>query len=98
MDIRFEWDPDKAASNLKKHGISFDLAIRAFGDPFAFTAQDRVEGGEYRWQTIGMVEGWLLLVVAHSYPDSADGIEIVRIISARRAMRHERKRYEQEAH
>jgi uncharacterized DUF497 family protein len=45
MNIRFEWDPDKAASNLTKHGITFELAIRAFGDPFAFTAQDRIEGG-----------------------------------------------------
>jgi uncharacterized DUF497 family protein len=45
-----------------------------------------------------MVEGWLLLVVAHTYPDSADGAEVIRIVSARRATRHERKRYEQEAH
>lgn len=97
MNIWFEWDPDKAASNLKKHGVSFDTAIRAFPDPFAVTAQDRIEAGEYRWQTIDMAEGWLLLVVAHTIRDDDGGAEIIRIVSARRAERHERRRYEQEA-
>ena len=59
------------------------------------TQQDRVEGGEYRWQTLGMVEGHLLLLVAHTVRDDADGIELIRIISARRAEPKERKRYEQ---
>jgi uncharacterized DUF497 family protein len=48
MGFRFEWDPAKAASNLRKHGVSFDTAMRAFADPFAFTEQDRIEGGEQR--------------------------------------------------
>jgi uncharacterized DUF497 family protein len=97
MDIRFEWDPEKAASNLQKHGISFQVAIRAFADPFALMAQDRIETGEYRWQTIGIVEGWLLLVVAHTFRDDENGSEVIRIISARRADRQERRLYEQEA-
>ena len=59
------------------------------------TQQDRIEGGEYRWQTLGMVEGHLLLLVAHTVRDDADGIELIRIISARRAEPKERKRYEQ---
>jgi uncharacterized protein len=48
MGFRFEWDPAKAASNLRKHGVSFDTAMRSFADPFAFTEQDRIEGGEQR--------------------------------------------------
>jgi uncharacterized DUF497 family protein len=95
MAVRFEWDPDKANSNLLKHGVSFELAIRVFADPFAVTGQDRIEGGEYRWQTFGMVEGVVLLMVAHADRED-DGIPVVRIISARKATRNERRRYEQD--
>tara|TARA_R110000868_G_scaffold345011_1_gene606098 strand:- start:1376 stop:1672 length:297 start_codon:yes stop_codon:yes gene_type:complete len=97
MDFRFEWDAAKAASNFAKHRISFDLAMHAFADPFAFVRQDRIEGGEYRWQTIGMVDGRLLVLVAHTIRDESDGSEVIRIISARRATAQERKRYEQES-
>ncbi len=81
MDVRFGWDSAKAVSNLAKHGIGFELAMHAFADPLALTAQDRIEGGEYRWQTLGIVEGWLLLLVAHTIRDERDGSETVRIIS-----------------
>ena len=94
MIVRFEWDADKAASNLRKHGVSFQTALRAFADPLALMEQDRVEGGELRWRTVGLVEGWLLLVVAHPVGDEVDG-EVIRIISARRAEPRERRRYEQ---
>ena len=95
MSMYFEWDAAKAASNLNKHGVGFELACLAFADPFALMAQDRVEGGEYRWQTLGLVEGCLLLLVAHTVRDD-DGIEIIRIVSARKATRKERERYEHE--
>ena len=95
MRICFEWDAAKAVANLRKHGVSFDLASLAFADPFALIAQDRFEGGEYRWQTLGLVEGCLLLLVAHTVTD-ADGTEVVRIISARKATRKERQRYDHE--
>ena len=94
MIVRFEWDADKAASNLRKHGVSFQTALRAFADPLALMEQDRVEGEERRWRTVGLVEGWLLLVVAHTVWDEVDG-EVIRIISARRAQPRERRRYEQ---
>jgi len=94
MVVRFEWDADKAASNLRKHGVSFQTALRAFADPLALMEQDRVEAGERRWRTVGLVEGWLLLVVAHTVWDEVDG-EVIRIISARRAQPRERRRYEQ---
>lgn len=95
MKTRFEWDPAKAESNLRKHHVSFETATRVFADPFAVVKQDRIENGEHRWQTLGIVEGYLLLLVAHTIRDDEDGTELIRIISARRAEPKERKRYEQ---
>ena len=95
MKTRFEWDPTKAASNFRKHGVSFQTAARVFADPYALVEQDRVENGEERWQTIGVVEGVLMLMVAHTVREQ-DDIEVIRVISARHANRRERRRYEEE--
>ncbi len=95
MDRYFEWDIKKADSNFRKHGIRFEEAARAFDDPFAISEQDRIENGEPRWQTLGMVCGCLLLLVTHTVRLEDEGIEVVRIISARRVDRNERRRYEQ---
>lgn len=46
MRLRFEWDRAKAAGNLRKHRVSFEIAVRVFSDPLALIEQDRVEGGE----------------------------------------------------
>lgn len=97
-NIRFEWDDTKNRSNQRKHGVSFEIATRVFADPFALTEQDRIEGGEVRWQTIGTVDGFTLLVVAHTIRDQDEAgrpIEVIRIISARPAIRKERRRYEE---
>lgn len=93
-ELRFEWDSEKARSNLRKHGVSFETAVRVFSDPFALVEQDRVDDGEYRWQTTGVVDGAFVLLVAHADREE-DGIEVIRIISARRATPVERKRYAQ---
>jgi uncharacterized DUF497 family protein len=95
MKIRFEWDDDKAARNLVKHRVSFETAVRAFADPCQLTEQDRFENGEYRWRTIGMVDGQLVLFVAHTVGEE-DGMEVIRIISARKADPKERKRYDEQ--
>ena len=97
--IRFEWDETKSLSNRRKHGVSFEDACQVFRDPWCVSAQDRIEGGEQRWQTLGMVEGLLLLTVAHTVREELDDgtlFEVIRIISARRATRKERRRYEDE--
>jgi uncharacterized protein len=94
MVIKFTWDKTKAIRNLQKHRVSFETAIRAFADPFALVEQDRIEDGEYRWQTLGMVDSYLLLLVAHTV-DEEDNIEVIRIISARRAEAKEWRKYEQ---
>ena len=96
MTLRFAWDPAKAESNRARHGVSFTLASRVFLDPFALTEQDRVESGEQRWRTVGLVEGVVVLVVAHTVEDEENGAEWIRIISARRADRTERRRYDEE--
>jgi uncharacterized DUF497 family protein len=94
----FEWDTAKAKANLKKHRVSFETAARVFADPFAVTTQDRIEGGEYRWQTLGMVDGVVLLLVAHTLQEAEDGGELIRIISARRADPKEKRNYEKANH
>jgi len=63
-----------------------------FDDPNQLSIQDRYEGGEERWQTIGLVNGIAVLIVAHTFSDD-DGEEIIRIISARKATPRERRRY-----
>jgi uncharacterized protein len=98
--MRFEWDRAKAATNVKKHGISFETAARVFADPFVLIEQDRIEGGEQRWQALGSVDGLAILLVAHTvYEDEEDdgqAHEVIRIISARKADPRERRRYEEE--
>jgi hypothetical protein len=96
MTLRFRWDEAKAVANQRKHRISFETAARVFADPFALSDQDRIEGDEYRWQTIGSIEGVVVLLVAHTVDDEDDGIQVITIISARRADRSERMRYETE--
>ena len=93
MNISFEWDEDKAQANLKKHHVSFEIATRVFLDPLVLAYQDRIENGEYRWQTLGMVDDCLLLLVAHTVRQDEDG-EIIRIISARKAGKKEQRHYE----
>lgn len=91
--MRFEWDPEKARSNLAKHGISFDRVKEAFEDPLAIASPDRVVNGELRWRTIGRAGFMTILYIAHTYLDE-DGQEFVRVISARKANKNERRAYE----
>jgi uncharacterized DUF497 family protein len=96
IETTFEWDDAKNLSNERKHGIRFELAVLAFLDPLVISVKDRVEGGEERWQTLGRVEGLLLLLVAHTVHNASPAEEVIRIISARRATPKERRRYEEE--
>lgn len=99
--IRFEWDEAKNLSNQRKHGVSFQEASQVFWDPLHVIVADRFVDGEQRWQTLGMVRraggSLLVLLVANTVrEDLTHGafIEVVRIISARRATPEERKGYE----
>lgn len=89
----FEWDENKNRINKAKYRISFDAAKMIFFDPCCLTRFDRVEDDEERWHAIGRVNGGLFFLVVHTTHFS-DQTEIIRIISARRPDRHERKLYE----
>ncbi|ARC41706.1 MULTISPECIES: BrnT family toxin [Citrobacter] len=93
MPMEFEWDANKAQSNYRKHGVRFEDAVLVFDDPRHLSRQDRYENGEYRWQTIGMMYGVVVILVAHSVRFES-GVEVIRIISARKADSKERNRYE----
>ena len=95
-ETRYIWDEAKNRSNQKKHGISFEEAAQIFLDPFYISIHDRVVDGEMRWQTFGMVRGHLILMVAHTLTDPDAQEEIVRIISARKSTKPERRHYENE--
>lgn len=79
--------------------MSFETALRVFADPFQMSAQDRIEDGEPRWQTIGAVEGQVIVLVAHTVAEDEDededGTEVIRLVSARKADSKEKRRYEQ---
>ena len=98
--LRFEWDEAKNLANWRKHGIRFEEAAAVFRDPLYLTVRDRIEDGEWRWLTFGMPKNLLLLAAAHTVREEYDShgklTEVVRMISARRATRRERKRYEEE--
>jgi hypothetical protein len=88
--LKFEWDPDKAVSNARKHRVSFEEAASVFGDPLAYTFEDPDHSiGEERMLTFGVSSMGRLLVVVH-----VERGEVLRIISARKATRHERHLYE----
>ena len=89
--LRFDWDPDKAAANEKKHGVRFSEAATAFGDPLSITIPDPAHSvGEARFILVGLSYLGRLVVVAHAETDDS-----IRIISARLAMNAERRSYEQ---
>ena len=90
MPYRFEWDRTKAVSNLKDHGVSFDEATTVFGDLVAMNMPDPDHSeGEERFLVLGMSEKSRLVVVSY-----AERSPRTRIISARLATRHERRKYE----
>jgi uncharacterized DUF497 family protein len=89
--VRVEWDAQKAAANVRKHGVSFGEASGVFFDPLSATGDDPDHSfGQRRFVTFGVSSSGRLLVVAHAEQDDA-----IRIISARKATRAERKLYEE---
>jgi hypothetical protein len=89
--MEFEWDPEKARLNLRKHGVSFREAVGVFGDPLSVTYDDPDHSWEeQRRLTVGTARSGRLLIVSHT--DRAGNI---RIISARKVTRKERTRYEE---
>jgi len=91
VGLTFEWDDKKAAANLRKHGVSFEEAVSAFGDPLSLTIPDPEHSeAEERCVLLGMTERRRLVVVVHT--EQAD---TVRLMSARLATPAERRDYEE---
>ena len=93
--MEFAWNERKNRANKRKHRVSFETARMVFDDPYHLTRQDREVDGETRWQTIGIVNGVHVLLVAYIVLENEDGEEIIRIPSARKATRGERSVYAQ---
>jgi len=93
MHIEFEWDPDKATKNVKKHQVSFTEASTMFSDPLSMTFFDPDHSiDENRYITVGLSHLGKLLIVAH-----ADRGDRIRIISARKTTHRERRFYEEQS-
>ncbi|MDD5158173.1 BrnT family toxin [Sulfurimonas sp.] len=91
--MKFEWDTKKEKSNIKKHKVSFEQAAYVFGDIYSLSLYDEEHSeDEDRWVLLGKSLNEVILVVVHTFRDK-DGIEIVRIISARNATKKEQKIY-----
>lgn len=89
--MRFEWDPEKAALNLRQHGVSFEQGSTVFGDALEMTIHDPDHSeDEERWLTMGLSSDGQLLVVWHTHR----GDDVYRIIGTRRATPKERRTYE----
>ncbi len=90
MGLKFEWDRRKSILNIKKHGVSFEDAATAFGDPLSVTIHDpKHSNDEDRFLLLGETQDKKLVVVAHT-----DRKDTIRLINARPATRQERKDYE----
>jgi uncharacterized DUF497 family protein len=90
-ELRFAWDPRKAAQNLRKHGVSFSEAETVFSDERALLIDDPDHSEEEdRFLLLGLSSGLRLLVVSHSYRSSD---MVIRLISAWKATRTERRQY-----
>lgn len=87
--MKVEWDPNKAVTNLQKHGVRFSDAEAVLFDPNALSFEDTTAQGEQRFVAIGMDHLWRLLVVIYT-----DRGNHVRLISARPATRSEKRHYE----
>lgn len=90
--MEFEWDAQKAMANLAKHGVDFESATGVLRDPLAPIEFDDSDPAEERWRAIGLAGGSVLFVV---FAERGGGV--IRIVSARRANRHEQDRYDRQA-
>lgn len=88
-NVIFEWDSQKAAVNLRKHDVSFELACEAFFDPFVCYLDDEIVGSELRERIVGLTATWIMLYIVYVMRDDR-----IRIVSARSATKAEREIYE----
>ena len=94
--FQFEWDENKAAANIQKHGVSFELASSIFADPRLLTVADLEHSeSEERWFSVGCAVHGALLTVVYAWHEIDPAITKIRLISARPATRNEIRFYEE---
>ncbi len=91
--MRFEWDDNKRKENIKKHGYDFAEAHKIFTQPMLREADNRVDYGEDRWIGIGLLDARIVVIIFTERDDENE--ETIRVISLRKALTHERTKYEQ---
>ena len=95
FQYQFEWDPAKARQNTRKHRITFERGATVFLDPNALSLfDDQHSEEEERWITLGLDETGVLLVLSHTYHEETENSARVRLISARKATKNEKKQYQ----
>ena len=92
--MEFEWDENKNRSNQLKHGLSFETAVEVFSDWQQLEEAALTIGGEDRRKTIGRIGQHIVVIVVHVLRRRADNHMVIRVISARKASREERLRYD----
>jgi uncharacterized protein len=98
VDYEFDWDDAKADTNMRKHAVDFTEAMTVLSDPLAMTAYDNEHSDdEDRWVSVGQSAQGRLLVVIHTFVATGPSSALMRIISARPAVKRERQQYEQGA-
>ena len=94
MHYNFEWNPDKARKNIRKHKVSFDSAASVFRDPNAISIVDEEHSKkEDRWLTMGLNSNGVLLIISHTFSIVDVSTRKIRIISARKADKFEAEQY-----
>ena len=94
MATAFTWDPDKNQANIEKHGVSFELASEIFSDPSLIVLGDIQDNSEERYKAIGITGDLVLLIAIYVDRQEEYGLEIIHIISARKAVKYEQKLYQ----
>jgi len=96
LNYNFNWDPQKALTNLQKHNITFVRAVSVFKDPLAISNFDN-EHSEFedRWITLGIDMVGVLLVIIHTFNEIDENNILIRIISARKATKNEISKYKE---
>ena len=95
LNYNFEWDPLKARKNYQKHKISFERASEIFLDPIALSIYDKEHSiTEGRWITIGKTKSKIIIVVVHTFQEIQEDNIHIRLISARKATKNEKKQYQ----
>jgi uncharacterized DUF497 family protein len=93
LQTRFQWDERKDRRNAVKHGFPIEVAVEVFQDPLFISIEDFSQSDETKYRAFGRIRNWNILLLVYSVAEQGD-VEVIRIISARKATTSERRLYE----